>query len=63
MKAHYYTNLVEGGRTIQREAQFEESDVNKIVRVVQHVSVGFRTSDKMISHSIKNDSKQLHLII
>ena len=34
MKAHYYTNLVEGGRTIQREAQFEESDVNKIVRVV-----------------------------
>ena len=34
MKARYYTNLVEGGRTIQREAQFEESDVNKIVRVV-----------------------------
>ena len=32
MKAHYYTNLIEGGRTKQGDVLFEESALNEIVR-------------------------------
>ena len=32
MKSHYYTNLVEGGRTIQGDALIEESALNEVVR-------------------------------
>ena len=32
MKVLYYTNLVEGGRTIQRDILIEESILNEVVR-------------------------------
>ena len=34
MKAHYYTNLVEGGRTIRGDFLIEESALNEVVRYV-----------------------------
>ena len=32
MKAHFYTNLVEGGRTVQGDALIEESVLNEVLR-------------------------------
>ena len=32
MKAHYYINLVEGGRTIKRDVLIDESALNEVVQ-------------------------------
>ena len=35
MKAHYYTNLVEDDRTIQKDVLIEESALNEVVRYLK----------------------------
>ena len=45
MKAHYYTNLVECGRTTQGDALFEESALNEVV---------WQFSDKVTCSYVQN---------
>ena len=36
MKAHYYTNLVEGGRTTQGDALIKENALNEVARFLEY---------------------------
>ena len=56
MKAHYYTNLVEDDRTIQKDVLIEESALNEVVRYLKSNLMARAKTIQERLHSVKNNS-------
>ena len=56
MKAHYYTNLVEDDRTIQKDVLIEESALNEVVRYLKSNLMARAKTIQERLQSVRNDS-------